>query len=384
MLRLIFVSLFYISVAFGQQILIPAPSGQYAVGRSTAKLVDTSRTDPYDPDHGNRNVMVSLFYPVERDSCEKTCLGDYLPPATTAYLDVVGSQQYGIPNGTLSAIKLQLCCETYPSANKNINRFPVVLFSPGLGSSRLLYSGIAQNLASNGYTVVTLDSTFESLIVEYPDGTYTTGLDASYWQSNSTENPRLKALLNTRVEDGQFVLTQLGKEDVIKSLLPGAPCALDVKRAGFFGHSFGGATSIIALMQDPRIVGAINIDGFQWGNLTDTYKPALLFGRADPSPHNRTNDASWVTAWDHFKGWRRELGLENSQHLTFMDVPLLYKLAGLPITDAVKQTFGNIDGERAYEVVNTYLRAFFDFAIKGKNSQLFEGPNEAYPEVRLD
>ncbi|EOA82629.1 uncharacterized protein SETTUDRAFT_165100 [Exserohilum turcica Et28A] len=272
---------------------------------------------------------------------------------------------------------MQVCCKPSRRVVKDVGKFPLVLFSPGLGGSRLLYNVLAESLASAGYAVATMDHTFEALVVEYPDGSFTPGLNASYWDPSIPG--RLESLLGVRVEDGRFVLSQLGRKDVVRKLAPGSACGFNTSRVAFYGHSFGGATAISALMNDTRFTGAINMDGTQYGNQTDVKKPALLFGRAKPSPHNRTNDASWEGVWRHLKGWRRELGLEDSEHLTFGDVPLLLKLIRLPIP--VKPIIGSLDGERSFEIITTYIEAFMDYVLKGKKSELFDGPSEKFPEI---
>ncbi|KAL6152438.1 hypothetical protein ACJQWK_04480 [Exserohilum turcicum] len=371
----VFIHVNYASLAAGQ-LVFPVPSGQYAVAHSTLKLTDDSRVDPYDPNHGKRNVMISLFYPIPRYACEQTCPIPYMPTITATYVDAFAAQ-YGVPNGTFGSIRMQVCCKPSRRVVKDVGKFPLVLFSPGLGGSRLLYNVLAESLASAGYAVATMDHTFEALVVEYPDGSFTPGLNASYWDPSIPG--RLESLLGVRVEDGRFVLSQLGRKDVVRKLAPGSACGFNTSRVAFYGHSFGGATAISALMNDTRFTGAINMDGTQYGNQTDVKKPALLFGRAKPSPHNRTNDASWEGVWRHLKGWRRELGLEDSEHLTFGDVPLLLKLIRLPIP--VKPIIGSLDGERSFEIITTYIEAFMDYVLKGKKSELFDGPSEKFPEI---
>jgi hypothetical protein len=222
-----------------------------------------------------------------------------------------------------------------------------------------------------------MDHTFESLVVEYPDGSVIPGLNASYWDPSIPG--RLESLLDARVEDGRFVLSQLGRKDVVQKLAPGSERGFNTNRVAFYGHSFGGATAISALMKDTRFAGAINLDGTQHGTQTDVKKPALLFGRAEPSPHNRTNDASWEGVWKHLKGWRRELGLKDIEHSTFGDYPLLLKLIKLPTP--VEPIIGSLDGERSFEIVTTYVEAFMDYVLKGRKSELFDGPSEKFPEI---
>ncbi|KAF1995831.1 hypothetical protein P154DRAFT_333721 [Amniculicola lignicola CBS 123094] len=361
------------------QVLIPAPKGLYAVAQSTVKLVDEARIDPYDPNHGKRNVMISLFYPVPRKECKKTCAVSYMPPMTAAYTQAFGAQSgIELPNGTITSLQLQVCCEHTPSAAKSVNRFPIVLLSPGLQGSRLLYSAMAQKLASAGFIVATLDHTYEAFIVEFPDGTFTPGLDSTFWDPSIPG--RLEELLPVRVADGRFVLSQLGLKSVAQKLIPGITCGLDNKRAAFYGHSFGGATAVRALMDDKRFVGAINMDGTQFGTIDDFKQPVILFGRGAPSAHNGEDSETWRTLFDHAKGWKRELSLNQSRHLTFFDLPLLFKVAGISVSVEV---VGELDGQRSFDVISKYVEAFMDFTLKGRKSKLFDGPNEAYPEIEV-
>jgi len=270
---------------------------------------------------------------------------------------------------------------------KGITESPVVLFSPGLGSSRLLYSALAQAVASAGYAVATIDHVYESPVVEFPDGTIVPGLNSSLL--DPTIPGVLDSLLSIRIADARFVLTQLGRKDVIQKLVPGATCGFNIKKgsAGFYGHSFGGATAIATLVQDGRFAGAANLDGSQYGNLTDTRKPALYFGRAEPSPHNRTNDETWAAAWSHLKGWKREVALKQTEHISFGDVGLLVKLAkaaGLPIPDEITSVIGTLDGARSFQIMRTVVQDFFDFTFRGVKSKLLNGEDKGYPEVVVD
>ncbi|KAF2476377.1 PAF acetylhydrolase family protein [Lindgomyces ingoldianus] len=379
------VSLSFWGLARGE-ILIPEPGGPYAVGYNTMKLVDESRIDPYDPGHGKRNVMMSLFYPVAREDCQQMCSINYMPPITATFEDGFAAELgLTLPNGTFASINWQSCCKVSHRGIQAMEKFPVVLFSPGLGGSRLLYSAMAQKLASAGYAVATMDHTYEGVVVEYPDGSYIVGWNQSYLEYlfDPAFPERVESVLDIRVQDAQFVLTQLGQLAVVKSLIPGATCAFNIGHSGFYGHSFGGATALAALARDHRLNGGLNLDGSQYGVNQDIHRPAMLFGRDDPHSHNRTNDATWAAVWDHMKGWRRELGLSHSQHTTFMDAPLLIKMAGLPDSDVIRGILGELDGARAFEIITKYVEAFMDFALKGRRSELFSGPSKAYPEIRV-
>jgi dienelactone hydrolase len=375
-----FCALFFLSSLSLGEVLLPTPNGPYSVAHSVAKFVDGSRVDPYDPDHGLRNVMVSLFYPVERTKCEHVCPINYMPPATAAFLSQVALDLLGVPNGTLQAIKMQVCCKTCPSAVDHLRKYPLVLFSPGLGGTRLTYNVIAQTVASSGYVVATMDHTYDAQIVEYPDGTYTLGKNDSFWDPAYPQ--RLVDLLSYRVQDARFVLRQLGNLDSVRSLIPTAKEPLNNNSAAFFGHSFGGATAIDTAVVEPSLRGVINMDGGLITNWTaPIHTPTMLLGRADPSPHNRTTDQSWDAVWKVLHGWKREIGVRDIAHNTYTDMALLLKAAGIEKTEAIKEYIGGLDATRSLEIVTTYVRTFMDMVLKGKGSGTIDALGPRFPEV---
>jgi dienelactone hydrolase len=365
---------------------IPRLDGEYGIALQSANLIDDSRIDPYDANNGKRKVMMSLFYPVARKECIQTCSLPYAPPLTANEFDTEVAA-FGAPSdGAFEALQLEICCEPSPKAVEDATSFPLVLFSAGLLGSRLEYSLIAQRIASAGYAVATLDSMYASVIVEIPDGTSVAGLNISYWCNEHVTDvcsptPNIPPLLETNVQDAQFVLDQLREASVVGKLMPGATTGFDTEHVAYCGHSFGGATAIRAAMKDKRIAGAVNLDGGQFGNITDIDTPVLLFGRSDPAPHNKTDDTTWQEVWNHAKGWRRQIGLENAQHRTFNDVPLIGKLAGWPVTEKLQELIGSLDGQRSFCIITAYIIAFLDMSLKEQQTLLFDGPSEAFPEV---
>jgi dienelactone hydrolase len=375
--------LLFASLSLAQrQLVLPTPSGEYEIAHGTAKLIDTSRTNPYFPTHGKRDVLISLFYPIKRSACSKTCTIDYMPPTTASYVDDYAVLNYGVPNGTMKNIKMAVCCKTKPKKHINTSKaYPVVLFQPGLTNSRLQYNHMAATLASSGYAVITMDHTFEALVVEYPDGNTTVGVPESYWNYDAFPNTEfMERIMDIRIADAQFVFQQLRRPDVVKSLIPDlkAGTEWDMKRVAIYGHSFGGAAAIASLTKkDNHFAGGINMDGWQYGVHSAITKPALFFGRAD-----RTGDPTWSDMWPFLKGWKKEIRLSKSMHNTFGgDLALLFKLRGVPVIDNTVKATGTLDGKRSFEVVTTYVQAFMDRVLKGKKRGLLDGPSDAYPEV---
>jgi hypothetical protein len=68
------------------------------------------------------------------------------------------------------------------------------------------------------------------------------------------------------------------------------------------------------------------------------------------------------------------IGIQGTTHYDFSDLPMLSLIApqlGLK---------GPLNGARVIEITNTYLIAFFDKTLKGKPTELFDGP-APYKEV---
>ncbi|KAJ4286148.1 hypothetical protein N0V90_013497 [Kalmusia sp. IMI 367209] len=226
-----------------------------------------------------------------------------------------------------------------------------------------------------------MDHTYETMVVEWPDGTYTRGIDPTSWDTKDLI--KHEALLATRVDDARFVLTQLGNIDIVKQLVPDATIVFDTNRAAIFGHSFGGATAISALMKDGRFKGALNMDGSQYGPLSKTVLPVVLFGRGEPDPRNRSNNPTWDTLCHHLTGWLKEINLKECAHNTFSDLPLLIKLSGIEVKGFAKEMVGRLDGERSFGVIMACIRAFMGFVLKDEGAELYNGPSDEYAEIEF-
>jgi len=367
-----FAILLFLTVAYAL-IPIPQPNGTYAVGLGAMQLVDTSRDNPYASDHSKRAVVISAFYPNPKMRCRQACTVPYMPPATAAFY---GQQfaAFGVPNGTVEQLQLQVCCDSPKHRLKGIDDYPVVLFSPGLGTSRLLYNIVAQSVSSSGYIVVTIDHPHDAQIVEFPDGSVVYG--------NLTSLEEITASVDIRARDASFVLTQLGIPSVIRKLIPGSNCGLNSHRAVMFGHSLGGATTASTMLNDSRILGGVNMDGSLFDPVVEQGLDRPFFFM-DSEGHTRANDTTYAAIWPHLRGWKREIEVQGSRHNSYTDLPILADVLGLsgrlPL-EAV-EIIGTVGGFRMLEILTTYLSAFFTLVFNGSESQLLDNPSPLFPEV---
>jgi dienelactone hydrolase len=284
-------------------VVIPSPPGQYDLFYNTAKMIDKTRVDPFDPQHGSRAVMTSIFAPTH---CKADLVKiNYLPPATAEYYSDLYSTM-GLPNGTIQSISFQACPE--PPSGRHL-QFPVVIFSPALGTTRLFYNAIAQAVASAGYIVVSIDHPYDTEFLEFPNGSIVTAANIS--------DAQVPLDVNTRARDVTFVLDQLSTKAGVAALLPGTGAAgLRTRRVAMYGHSVGGAAAAEAMHLDRRIVAGANLDGSMFGPVVKhgLQGPFLLFGHENKT---QVTDPSWAEFWSNLRGWKLELELARAQHYAF-------------------------------------------------------------------
>jgi hypothetical protein len=154
-----------------QATLVPGPPGPYHVSYGAHALTDESRWETFAPPgvSHKRRIMVSTFLPVDTEHCETEVVA-YMPPRTVvAYGDYANG--YGLPVDLFKGYEFEFCNAAAARDAQTTHKYPLVIFSPGLTASRLLYGAQARALASYGYAVVTIDHPYDATVVEFPDGT---------------------------------------------------------------------------------------------------------------------------------------------------------------------------------------------------------------------
>ena len=362
----------------------PRPKGPYGVNVGVLGMTDNSRLDPFAPKKPeHRSVVVSVFYPLAPvDNCKFSLVPAY-PKRSAAVFDAEVAFA-GVPNGTLETVRMEVCSVRDASLSTKSQvaalEMPVVLFSGGLGLSRLWYSALAQSVASFGFTVVTIDHPYDADVVEFPDGRIVHAINSTWDDAQSEQD------VNVRAKDASFVLNELAKPAVVRRLFPASAKLSNLKglatdRVGIYGHSIGGATAASAMLEDDRIVGGVNLDGGLYGPVIrkGLKDPFMLFGHKD-------NDTSqtWIDIWPHLN-WKLDIEILNATHTTFTDIPLLAELIfGDPLPGFVQGVVGGVPGVRARDVVSTYVAAFMKTVLKCEPQALLQRQDSAYPEIEFD
>ncbi|WP_406638330.1 alpha/beta hydrolase family protein [Amycolatopsis sp. WGS_07] len=323
---------------------LPTPSGPHAIGERDVHLVDQAR---------NRELMISVWYPARPGSGPKA---RYLPAAAAPYFDQGAAPALGLPTGKVDWAAV----ETHARANAPVRgRWPVVVYSPGWGSLRALGSATAEDLASRGYIVVTIDHTGEAPFVVFPDGRVVF----------SQQSKDLVAGMRTRVADVRFTLDQLPG-------IPGLGQSMDLSRVAAVGHSFGGDTAAEVSTVDSRVDAVADLDGWLAYDVDGKQptragsagvpRPVLLMGSSgstsDGQPRSHRTSPSWKSLWDHTSAPKQDITLATAMHYSYTDVQwFLPKLAQrVQVDPQVQRTrIGTIDPWASIAVQRSALAGFF-------------------------
>ncbi|PNY28625.1 Platelet-activating factor acetylhydrolase [Tolypocladium capitatum] len=370
--------------ALSAAVLVPGPTGPFAVAMKLQALTDTSRRDPLDPTgrSQNRRLLFSAFLPVD-ESCG-ACPGTTLPYMTPSVAAWYGQQAAanGLPADLFSMFEMEVCdLDKLPARGRekgNEHEYPLVLFSPGFGDSRLMYGAMARSLASQGYAVVTVDHPFDAMSVEFPDGTVIPGANIS------AEDPgAVKRVVQVRNDDLSFIIGQLLHNHTIRDpLLANFRGSIALDKTVVIGHSLGGAAAAALARSDARVLGGVDLDG----QLADPAKslglakPFLLAGR----PGHSAEDATWDEFWPHLRGPRAELAVNGTTHGAFTDRPALLSVFDIPgpVREALRAVLGSIEAKRLDVVLNGVLVRFFELAMYGRDGPL-RGVGWAFGEVSV-
>ena len=366
-------------------IVLPLPSNNsYEVAVEIQELIDTTRMDPFANNSNTpRAIMASVYYPLESTMMSGNGTSAYMGPAT-AKAENQDYADYGWPSNVFETLQLPVMTNSTAGAPV-LPGAPVIIFSPALATCRQFYSAIAQSIANQGYIVATVDHPYDAAIVEFPDGQV---IEAIELDNDGAAN-KIDLDVDTRAKDVIFLMNQmadgtfhLGRSvDASSQSSSQTSLAIDVSRVVMAGHSLGGATAVSALLMDPRVVGAANLDGEFIGPAANStfHAPVLVFAS------NGTDDNTknlWNQAWPNLQGWKHEILLANSKHSTLSDVPLLvHTLSGNNVSRSALDELGTIDGVRVRDILQTYLTAFFNFAFTNQTNPLLEGPSPDFPEI---
>ncbi len=392
--------------------VLPRPTGPFAVGRIGFDWTDRSRREVLskDPD-AKRELMIYVWYPTEKGG--KTGKpAPYLPGA--AAINMLSDRALSGADGKLwpAILSGELASNAVEGATpaKNPARFPVLMFSHGLGSPVFHYTAFIEELVSHGYVVASIQHTYEVNVVAFPDGR-TVALSQLSWSIYGPQPPEIseeeaskKAITWEKERDSvwaadiSFALDQLTMLDRNRgSVFFGK---LDLAHVGAVGHSIGGRAVGRACQLDRRIRACVNEDGAPDEGAVLDYPGAgplnqpFLLEEIFVAPPTDKELADAHESRQHFNqsivqhdaaidkqlrhcqdgGYRVTIKTPDSDHNSFTDVPLL-EAAGDPQAKAAAL--------HSLSLIVDVTRAFFDKYLGDEKDSLLDRLHELGPEINV-
>ena len=322
-------------------------SGGYAVRETSAILIDSARTDPFETDGSFREVPVHFYYPQTEAGSTET--------------------------------------------------FPLVVFSHGAFGYYESNTSTYMELASNGYVVAALDHPHHAFFTKDTAGSMVlvdmdfmnaamnlseeTAAEEQYalytvWMGLRTADMNfavdsLKAAAQAGTTDESWFFSEKDSE-TIRTVL----AMTDVSKIGLMGHSMGGAAAVELGRERDDVAAVIDLDGTMLGeylgvengefvindapysipvlefNNWSTYndrKEYLAQGGSYPNDVLTANAAAGFTTT-----------VRGTEHMDFTDLPLLSPFLGNLLGS------GERGAEETLTVVNSLVLRFFDCYLKGE------------------
>ncbi|RDU25228.1 alpha/beta hydrolase family protein [Anaerosacchariphilus polymeriproducens] len=378
---------------------MPEPTGTYQTGTKIYHYINENSDKNFIEDENNeREIMIQVWYPAQNIKDKKR---SNIIPNSKIFLKEI-AKEYNIPEFLLDYLKYTKS-NSFDDAeiSNSCNSYPLIILNHGLGTSRLLHITQAENLASHGYIVVSIDHTYSSIKTLFPNGKST-----NFMISEDKLNTSLEYRIGVEkmwVKDIKFIVDRFIKANSdTESFFNGK---VDINNIGIFGHSFGGAAAFDLCYNDSRFKAGIDLDGSLYS--CTQYKPdnksmnkPFMFVFSDEHFQfcKTVLERSYTTEDLKKMGFTREqyekakdemllpykataknggnvLYIKNTKHYNFTDLQLVS-----PLIRFTGMT-GNIDGERASYIVNQYVLDFFNKHLKNIDGKLLEGPNQKFPEV---
>jgi dienelactone hydrolase len=378
----------YFAVAAFSQTL-PGPTGTFEIGTTILHLTDRGRPDVVSKQPGDhRELMTQLWYPAAstRSTAKRAT---YLPEPSI--LKTLLDQQYDLQEEgvirKLSSVETSAAVDVPPL--KGSAKFPLLILSPGLGEPRSNYTAIAQELASHGYIVVTVDHPYGGFTI-LPDGrVITTDSDPRGSTPEGAET-----LTEEWAADASFIVTALLRSrGVLTPRAHAVAVRIDTKRIGMLGHSLGGAAALEACTIDRRFVACADLDGAPFARVTQTgiRTPTLvmrnspIYSDADLAKKGRTREQWEQMGREGKKKWDTIVPRNSSTHLYTVRIAgsghLSFSDAFFTMPDTISRFGGKIiDNRRFFTIMSSYLLDFFDHYLLGTPSRLLEKPGSQFPE----
>ncbi len=345
---------------------LPQPKGEYIIGTDIFNWEDTYRDEWFTKDKiDSRKIVVQVWYPASEISDSLYPYMDY-PELQIESI----SKRIGKGKGFIKPAA-NVKTNSYYKAKPINEKFPLILFSHGLGGYKSQNLINIETLVSQGYIVIAPDHTYDATISIFNNGDiieFSSGLpnDVSpeeFWEVRIPQ-------INTRAGDMSFIIDKLQtmKDYNLYS-------SIDFNKIGIFGHSFGGATSIVSSWNDTRISACLNLDGWFVPIVDEIINtglkiPFCYIGQEEwketPLNYPKLNSFYKNCSDDAYI-----LKIKNSHHFDYADMPYFSDIGRLVASGK------NVD-KHFTERLSNLIVGFFNEYLKNQSYDWTEGIIENY------
>jgi len=374
---------------------LPKPQGKFDVGRRDYSFVDKLRSDPVAGIADScRLVAFQIWYP-----CKKTknsLISYYRNKKTIKY----AAEFYNWPLFNNSYEQF-LKTNSYENAAilKKPKPYPVIIYNHGYSGFTAVHQVLFEELASNGFVVVSVGHPYESTLFILSGGdvlpfdktnkiftavnkeSYSSEVETVKNQIINAYNFRSKLIAYKKLidisrqnnkstrewaKDSKFVLDELVKLNNNKLVFNGM---LNLNNTGVIGHSLGGATAGQLAISDKRVKAGINLDGFQFGDLINSVldKPFMFVGQVN----NINTIFVKLSKTDCYA-----VSVNGFQHSSFSDMPLFSSIWKTNKLDS--------KGIRKLDIQKQIVLTFFRKYLKNENRLLITDLTEKFNEITVE
>ncbi|RDC60861.1 hypothetical protein HME9302_02077 [Alteripontixanthobacter maritimus] len=361
---------------------VPEPVGEMPVGTRSIALVDPDRPDPVGgAPSGQRELAIRAWYPASRADADRE----------TAQLMSKGVADGMVSGATPTFIFQHLQLIGTASVVdapiwQDIERAPIVIFVPGFRSFTTQSSVLAQDLASQGFVVLAIGSPGDASALEYPDSRIAAfnndslladekGVEALTRATTATNVKAQRAAIGEALEEmrgadatlrHQVADVRLLADVIAREEVDGFAGHLDTSRVFIVGMSLGGAVAAQACAELSICAGAVNLDGFQFGDFFErSYPKPLLVLMSDRGEVPPLNGSMYRERGSSFPNNVLYREIAGASHLDFTDftlaAPWLKRWAPNPL-------LGAVNGEDMVAATSSTITGFLRSAIAGRSA----------------
>ena len=355
---------------------LPEPSGDFLIGTKTF-IVNEERPEIYTDDpNDTRRIKLQVWYPAETiDGYEQV---PWLIDGVTVSRAL--SKDFGFPSFALNQTA-NILSHSYLDAplSDDQDKYPIVIISHGWSGFMNLHTDFAEELASLGYVVVSIDHTYGSIATVFGEDEVAYKNEEALPNRESTTDflDYANRLVSTY---GNDVISTIDYLEVLNvdSELSNLKGKLDLTKIGVLGHSTGGGGDVYAAIKDDRIKALIGLDA--WVESIDSSDIDL--GLKIPSLFLRSGD--WETGDNNDNLYNLIDSSEDSSILyqidgtTHFDFTMVYMFS--PLIKLVGFS-GSVNSKDLNLILEETIVNFFDETLKAEINNDFSP--DSFDEIRL-